>query len=93
MSAGSITPFLEYTTQVASDGVWRVFDPAGNQIMYYGPELDGELAPQLARAHVQEKNFELRFMADFLGVSRQQFIAALAACRAEVDGLVARGAL
>lgn len=93
MKSGQVAPFLDYTARVDAGNIWRVVDPAGHQIMFYGPELDGELAPTLARAHAAEKNFELRFMADFLGVSRQQFVEALAACRVEVDQKVAGGAL
>jgi hypothetical protein len=83
----------EYTAQEAPDGSWHVYSPSGHQIMFYGPELDGDLAPMLARAHAAEKTFELRFMADFLGVSRQRLVDAISACRAEVDARVAAGAL
>jgi hypothetical protein len=93
MSSGQVSPFLEYTARETDGGTWRVYDPSGRQIMFYGAELDGDLAPTLAKAHAQEKNFELRFMADFLGVSRQSFVEALAACRAEVDEKVAGGVL
>lgn len=93
MKSGEVTPFLEYTARVDAGKVWRVYDPNGRQIMFYGPELDGDLAPELAKAHAAEKNFELRFMANFLGVSRQVFVEALAACRVEVDSRVAAGAL
>lgn len=89
-----MTDNLEYTFRADDDlDGWGVFDPAGNQIAFYGAELDGDLAPTLAEAHAREKTFELRFMADMLGVTRQQFVAVLAACRREVDAKVAAGAL
>lgn len=84
---------LEYTAQEGPDRTWRVYSPTGHQIMFYGPELDGDLAPMLARAHAAEKTFELQFMADFLSVSRERLVEALAACRAEIDARVAAGAL
>jgi hypothetical protein len=85
---------LEYTVQFDEGlGVWGVLDPIGHQVNFYGAELDGGLAPTLAEAEAAEKTFELRFMADFLGVSREQFVAAISACRVEVDAMVARGAL
>jgi hypothetical protein len=99
MNAGRIGPFLEFTTRADAGGTWRVYDPSGHQIMFYGPELDGALAPELATAHAREENFKLRFLADFLtdrldvAVSRELLIEALAACRAEVDQKVAGGAL
>jgi hypothetical protein len=83
----------EYTARINDLGVWGVFDPTGTEINFYGPELDGNLAPTLAEAEAAEKTFELRFMADFLGVTPAQFVAAQAACRTEVDALAARGAL
>jgi hypothetical protein len=84
----------EYTVRFDEGlGVWGVLEPSGHQISFYGPELDGDLAPTLAEAEAAEKTFELRFMADFLGVTREQFVAAISACRVEVDAMVARGAL
>jgi hypothetical protein len=85
---------LEYTARFdESLGVWGVFDPAGHQVNFYGIELDGNLASTLAEAEAGEKTFELRFMADFLGVTVQHLVDAQVACRAEVDAMVARGAL
>jgi hypothetical protein len=85
---------LQYTTRFDEGlGVWGVYDPAGHQLAWYGVELDGDLAPTLAAAHASEKTFELRFMADFLGVTVQHLVDAQVACRAEVDAMVARGAL
>lgn len=88
-----MTEMPEYTVDQEDDGTWWVFDPSGHQIAWYGPELDGDLAVVLARAHAAEKDFELRFMADLLKVSRKEYAEALAACQAEVDARVALGAL
>jgi hypothetical protein len=85
---------LEYAARFDEGlGVWGVIHPAGHQISYYGHELDGDLAQTLAEAEAGEKTFELRFMADFLGVTVQHLVDAQTACRAEVDAMVARGAL
>jgi hypothetical protein len=83
---------FEYDVLPDGCGAWLVLDPSGDQVAYFG-RADGELAHTLAEAHAAEKTFELRFMADFLGVSRERFVAGLHACRSEVDGMVARGAL
>lgn len=74
-------------------GSFNVVDPTGHRVAFYGPDLDGDLAETLARAEAGEKTFELRFMADFLGVTVQHLVDAQVACRAEVDAMVARGAL
>lgn len=74
-------------------GSFNVVDPTGHRVAFYGPDLDGDLARALAEADAGEKTFELRFMADFLGVTVQHLVDAQTACRAEVDAMVARGAL
>lgn len=83
----------EYTAEPGPNGIWLLLDPAGNQVMFYGPERDGDLAEYIARGEAAVETFKLRFMADALGVSRQQFVEALRACRAEVDAKIAAGAL
>lgn len=93
MKSGQVAPFTEYSVQRDGDGACRVFDPSGLQVAYFAPRLDGDLAPELARRHAAQLTFELRFMADFLKVSREQYIAALAACYHEVNSRVAAGAL
>jgi len=83
----------EYTARPDEGGAWLVFDPSGLQVAFFGPRADGDLAPMLAERHAAEKTFELRFMSDFLGVSRERFAEGLAACHHEVDTRVAAGAL
>jgi hypothetical protein len=89
-----MVPALEYSVVPNQQlGSFNVIDPAGHRVAFYGPDLDGDLAQTLAEAEAGEKTFELRFMADFLGVTVQHLVDAQVACRAEVDAMVARGAL
>jgi hypothetical protein len=89
-----VVPALEYSVVPNEQrGSFDVLDPAGHRVSFYGPDLDGDLAQTLAEAEAGEKTFELRFMADFLGVTVQHLVEAQVACRAAVDGMVDRGAL
>jgi hypothetical protein len=84
----------KYTAMHEDRGIWGVFDPTGHRIAFYAPDDDGgDLCEELAEAHAAERTFELRFMADFLGLSPQRFIDAETACRHAVDARIGAGAL